>query len=60
MNERALGRGMKLRDGNGRGWGNKIVLYAYDAVLKGEAREHLQHIVNEFEWAFDIIGLKLV
>ena len=53
VNERAMGKGMKLRDDNGGGWGIKQVLYADNTVLEAETREHLQHIVSEFERACD-------
>ena len=60
MNERAIGKRVKLRDENGGGWEFKKVLHADDTVLVAETREHLQHIVNEFERACDnIMGLKI-
>ena len=43
-------------------WGGceiKQVLYADDTALVTETREHLQHIVSEFERACDIMGLKI-
>ena len=42
VNERAMGKGVKLRDENGGGWEINQVLYA-------RTREHLPHIVREFE-----------
>ena len=53
VNERAAGRGVRLRDGNGGGWEIKQVLHADDTVLIAETRDHLQHIVNEFERSCD-------
>ena len=41
------------------GWEIKQVLYADDTVLVAETREHLQHIVSEFERACDNMGLKI-
>ena len=35
------------------------MLYADDTVLVAETREHLQHIVSEFESACDSMGLKI-
>ena len=59
MNERAKGKGVKLRDENGRGgWEIKQVLYANDTVLVAETRENPHHIVSEFERACDSMGLK--
>ena len=34
-------------------------LYTDDDVLVAETREHLQHIVNEYERANDNIGMKI-
>ena len=48
VNERAVGKGVKLRYENGGGWEIEQVLYAHDTVLVAETREHLQHIVGEF------------
>ena len=58
MNERAIGRGMKLSYDNGR-VRNKQVLYADDTVLVAETREHLQHNVREFERACESMELKI-
>ena len=44
-----MGKEVKLRDENGRGWEIKPVLYADDIVLVAETREHLHHIVSDFE-----------
>ena len=41
VSERAMGKGVKLRDVNGGSWEIKQVLYADDAVLVAEARDHL-------------------
>ena len=41
------------------GWEIKKVLYADDIVLEAETREHLQHIVSEFERAWESMGLKI-
>ena len=49
VNERAAGKGVGLRDGNGVGWEIKQVLYVDDTVLVKETREHLRHILNKFE-----------
>ena len=59
VNERAMERGVKLRDENGRGWEVKQVLYADDIFVKAETREHLQNIASEFERASDSMGLKI-
>ena len=48
VNERAMGKGVTLRDENGLGWEIKQVLYADDTALVAETREHLQHIASEF------------
>ena len=40
-------------------WEIKQFLYADDTVLVVETREHLQHIVSEFERACDSTGLKI-
>ena len=45
-----------MRDGNGGGWEITEVLYSDNTVLVTETREH---IVNEFERACDIMGLKI-
>ena len=45
---------MKLRDENEGGGGWKI-----KQVFVAETREHLQHIVSEFERACDSMGLKI-
>ena len=37
----------------------KHVLYADDMVLVAETREHLKHIVREFERTCDSMGLKI-
>ena len=50
---------MKLRDGYGDGLEIKQVLYADDSVLVAETREHIQHIMNEFEMVCDRMGLKI-
>ena len=42
-----MGRGVKLRDGNGEEWEIKQVLYANDTVLIAETRDRFQHIVRE-------------
>ena len=42
-----------------RGWEIKQELYADDAVLVAETREHLQRIVNKFERSCDTMGLKI-
>ena len=50
VNEGARGRGIRLRDVNGRRWKIKqVLLYADYTLLVAETREHLKHIVNEFE-----------
>ena len=54
-----MGRGVKLRDENGGGWEIKQTLYVDDTVLVAETKEHLQHIVSEFERACDSMGLKI-
>ena len=59
VNGKEMGRGVKLRDENGGRWEIKEVLYPDDTILVAETREHLQHIVNEFEKACDIMGLKI-
>ena len=53
INERTMGRGVKLRDRNGGIWEIKQILYADETVLVAETREYLQHIVNKFEKACD-------
>ena len=59
LNERTTGMGLKLGyTSGGSGWEIKEVLYADDTVLVAETREHFQHIVNEFERAYDRIQLK--
>ena len=59
VNERAMGRGVKLRDENGGGWEIKQVFYAHDTVLVTESRRDLQHIVSEFERACGSMGMKI-
>ena len=59
VNERAMGKGVKLRDEIGGGWEIKQVLYADDTVLVPETRGHLQYNVSEFERACDSMGLKI-
>ena len=59
VNERAMGKGVKLKDENGRGWKITQLLYADDTLLVAETREHLQHIVSEFQRACDRMGLKI-
>ena len=59
VNERAMGKGVKLRGDNEKGWGIKQVLHADGTGLVAEASEHLQHIVNEFERMCDSMGLKI-
>ena len=59
LNERAMGKGVKLRDENGRGWKIKQELYADDTLLVAETREYLQHIVSKFQRACDSTGLKI-
>ena len=59
VNERVMGKGVKLKDENGGGWEIKQLLYADDTSLVAETREHLQHIVNEFERAYDSMRLKI-
>ena len=54
-----MGKRVKLKDENGGGCEIKQVLYADDTALVTETREHLQHIVSEFERACDIMGLKI-
>ena len=55
-----MGKGVRLRDENGGGsWEIKQVLYADNTVWVAETREHLHHIVNEFEGACDSMGLRL-
>ena len=54
-----MGNGVKLIDENRVNWEIKQKLYAHDTVLVAETREHLQHIVSEFEWACDSMGLKI-
>ena len=41
VNERAMGKEVKLRDENGESWEIKQILYADDTVLASETREHL-------------------
>ena len=53
------GMGVKMREGNGREWEIKKVLYVADTILVIETREYLQHNVSEFERAYDRIGLKM-
>ena len=48
-----------MRDEKGGSWEIKQVLYADDTVLVAEKREHLQHIVREFERTCDSMGLKI-
>ena len=48
-----------MRDENREGWESKQVLYADDRVFISERREHLKHIVSEFERACDSMGLKI-
>ena len=55
-----MGKGVKLRYENGGGREIKQVLYANGTVLVAERREHLQHIVSEFERACDSMGLKII
>ena len=43
----------------GSGWEIKQVLFADDTVLVAEIRDHLQHIVSEFERACHSMGLKV-
>ena len=50
---------MKLTDGNGVGWEIKRVLYTNDTMLMAEIREHLHHIVHEFERLCDRMELKI-
>ena len=55
VKEWATERRVELRDGIGRGWEIKHVLYSSDA----EIREYIQHIVSEFERACERMGLKI-
>ena len=48
-----------MRAENGEGWEIKQVLYADDSTFVSETREHLQHIVSEFERTCDSMGLKI-
>ena len=50
---------VKLKDEKGGSWEIKQILYADETVLVAETKEHLQHIVSEFERACDSIGLKI-
>ena len=59
VNERTAGRRGKVRDENGGSWKIKQILYADNTMLVAESREHLQHIVNEFERTCDIMELKV-
>ena len=60
VNKKAMGKVLKLRDEKGGGlWEIKQVLYADDTVLVAKTRDHLQHIVSEFERACDSMGLKI-
>ena len=47
---------MKLRDENGESWEIKQVLDIDDTVLVAETREHLQHIMCEFERVCEVWG----
>ena len=51
VNERATGRGVRIRDGNEGSWEIKQVLFADDTVLVAKTRGHLQHTVNELVMA---------
>ena len=44
MNERVVGRGVRVRDGKGEGWEIKQVLYADDSAL-GEKQESISGIL---------------
>ena len=50
---------VKLKDEKGGSWEIKQILYADDTVLVAETKEHLQHIVSEFERACDSMGIKI-
>ena len=54
-----MGRGVKLRDENGVGWGIKEALYADERVLVAETREHLHLTESEFERTCDGMRLKI-
>ena len=51
LNDRATGRGVKMRYGNGEEGEIKQVLYADDLMLVAEIREYLQYIIIELEKA---------
>ena len=59
INERGMGRRVKMTYENGRGWEIKQVLYADDTVMVAETREHLHHIVSEFERPCEGMRLKI-
>ena len=59
MNERATGRGVKLRAENGGVWDIKQVLYADGTVLVAETMEHLQYVVNKLERVCDKMMFKI-
>ena len=59
MNERTTVRGVKLRDWNEGGWENYTNIICRSHSVAAETREHLQHIVNEFERVCNIMGMKI-
>ena len=54
-----MGRGVTLRDENGRGLEIKQVLHAIETILGTQTRYYFQHIFIEFERACDIMGIKI-
>ena len=59
VNERAMGKRMKLRDENGGSWESSKYYMQMTQFLVAETREHLQNIGREFEKACDSMGLKM-
>ena len=49
VNERAMVKGMKLKDENGGVWEIEQILYADGKALVVKTKEHLHYIVSEFE-----------
>ena len=59
VNDKTMGRGVKLIDDDGGGWEIKQLLYAGVTDLVVETSEHLQHILSGFERQHDSMGLKI-